>query len=198
MTVTSMTGFARVEGRLEIADGIAADWAWEIKSVNAKGLDIRFRWPPGCDHLDASARPRWPSVWARGAVTANASVAIDTGPANLTVNEALLDQILAAQARLAAAGRVDSAPPRLDSLLTVRGMLEQTERGDLDPTARAALAAALLAGLATAAQRLGGGATARARACMICWLRNGHDRRPHRPGGGAGGGATGPVAPAYR
>ena len=62
-----MTGFARVEGRLDIADGIAADWAWEIKSVNAKGLDIRFRWPPGCDHLEASARRTGRTSWARRA-----------------------------------------------------------------------------------------------------------------------------------
>ena len=93
MTVTSMTGFARVEGRLEIADGIAADWAWEIKSVNAKGLDIRFRWPPGYDHVEASARTALAEHLGRGAVTANATLSLDKGPATLTVNEAWLDQI---------------------------------------------------------------------------------------------------------
>ena len=76
MTVTSMTGFARVEGRLEIADGIAADWAWEIKSVNAKGLDIRFRWPPGYDHVEASARTALAEHLGRGAVTANATLTL--------------------------------------------------------------------------------------------------------------------------
>ena len=154
MTVTSMTGFARVEGRSEIADGTAADWAWEIKSFNAKGLDIRFRWPPGYDHMEASARTALAEHLGRGAVTASATLSLDKSPATLTVNEALLDQILTTHARLAAAGRVDSAPPRLDSLLAVRGMLEQTERNDIDPTAQATLASALLAGLATAAERL--------------------------------------------
>jgi uncharacterized protein YicC (UPF0701 family) len=41
MSVTSMTGFARVEGHTG-----ANRWAWEIKTVNSKSLDVRFRLPP--------------------------------------------------------------------------------------------------------------------------------------------------------
>ena len=44
--VASMTGFARIEGE---AEGLA--WAWEIKSVNGKALDLRLRLPPGFDAL---------------------------------------------------------------------------------------------------------------------------------------------------
>jgi uncharacterized protein YicC (UPF0701 family) len=46
MTIASMTGFAR-------ASGVHGDlrWAWELKSVNSKGLDLRFRLPPGRDAL---------------------------------------------------------------------------------------------------------------------------------------------------
>src|SRR5690349_19378760 len=40
--VASMTGFARAEGE---ADGLA--WSWELKSVNGKSLDLRFRLPAG-------------------------------------------------------------------------------------------------------------------------------------------------------
>ncbi|HXR87824.1 MAG TPA: YicC/YloC family endoribonuclease, partial [Stellaceae bacterium] len=39
-----MTGFARAEGH----DG-PLSWAWELKSVNSKSLDLRFRLPPGFD-----------------------------------------------------------------------------------------------------------------------------------------------------
>ena len=35
-----MTGFARTEGE---EAGLA--WAWEVKSVNGKGLDLRLRLP---------------------------------------------------------------------------------------------------------------------------------------------------------
>ena len=41
MALSSMTGFARGHG----VSGPYA-WSWEIKSVNAKGLDVRFRLPP--------------------------------------------------------------------------------------------------------------------------------------------------------
>jgi uncharacterized protein YicC (UPF0701 family) len=43
MALSSMTGFARGQGA---SAGYA--WSWEIKSVNAKGLDLRLRLPAGC------------------------------------------------------------------------------------------------------------------------------------------------------
>ena len=47
MALSSMTGFARGQG----AAGAYA-WSWEIKSVNAKGLDQRFRLPTGRDAVE--------------------------------------------------------------------------------------------------------------------------------------------------
>ncbi|HMJ28086.1 MAG TPA: YicC/YloC family endoribonuclease, partial [Xanthobacteraceae bacterium] len=44
MALSSMTGFARGHG----VNGTYS-WAWELKSVNAKGLDLRLRLPPGWD-----------------------------------------------------------------------------------------------------------------------------------------------------
>ena len=51
MALSSMTGFAR-------ADGVSGTyvWAWEIKSVNAKGLELRLRVPPGWDAVEAPLR----------------------------------------------------------------------------------------------------------------------------------------------
>ncbi len=54
MALSSMTGFARGHG---VCGSYA--WAWEIKSVNGKGLDLRLRLPPGWDAIEvAGARPR--------------------------------------------------------------------------------------------------------------------------------------------
>ena len=53
MALSSMTGFARGQG---VAGAYA--WSWEIKSVNAKGLDLRLRLPPGWDAVEVPARRR--------------------------------------------------------------------------------------------------------------------------------------------
>ena len=55
MSITSMTGFARAQGHDE-----GCTWAWEIKSVNGKGLEVRCRLPQGFDNLErASLAIRW-------------------------------------------------------------------------------------------------------------------------------------------
>ena len=65
MTLQSMTGFARVEG----TSG-RTRWAWELRSVNGKGLDLRLRLPPGLEALEADVR-RWRKLEAdKAAATA--------------------------------------------------------------------------------------------------------------------------------
>ena len=53
MALSSMTGFARSHG---VCGSYA--WAWEIKSVNGKGLDLRLRLPPGWDAIEVGVRSR--------------------------------------------------------------------------------------------------------------------------------------------
>ena len=69
MALSSMTGFAR-------ADGVSGSyaWAWEIKSVNAKGLELRLRVPPGWDAIEAPLRARVAEALGRGTINANLTV----------------------------------------------------------------------------------------------------------------------------
>jgi uncharacterized protein YicC (UPF0701 family) len=53
MALSSMTGFARSHG----VSGAYA-FEWEVRSVNAKGFDLRLRLPPGFDAVEAPARKR--------------------------------------------------------------------------------------------------------------------------------------------
>lgn len=123
MTVSSMTGYARAEGAL---DGVT--WFWEVRSVNSKGLDIRCRVPSGHEAADAAARDAVSKMFKRGSVSL--SLQIDRGERQieLQINEAALDQVLALQASLG--DRVDPSPPRLDVLLSVRGIAETVERAE--------------------------------------------------------------------
>ena len=62
MALASMTGFARGHG---VAGSYA--WAWELKSVNAKGLDLRLRLPPGWDAVEVPVRTMPPQKCSRAA-----------------------------------------------------------------------------------------------------------------------------------
>ena len=141
-----MTGFARAEGR----HGVWA-WAWELKSVNGKGLDLRCRLPPGLDALEGPARERIQRKFRRGSVTANLQMQRGGGADRLIVNEAALAQVLALHKRLA--GQVDAAPLRLEALLAVRGVAEAVEAPESEE-ARAERETAILASLDGAIARM--------------------------------------------
>jgi len=49
--VNSMTAFASVNG-----NAASLTWAWEIRGVNGRGLDIRARIPDGFEVLEALVR----------------------------------------------------------------------------------------------------------------------------------------------
>ncbi len=115
-SLASMTGFARSEG---VADGLA--WAWELRSVNGRGLELRFRLPPGLDTLEAGLREAAGKQLRRGNVTANLTVKRDDQP-RLAPDPAALEQVLRLATELAA--RIPGAPPpRAEALLALPGVL---------------------------------------------------------------------------
>lgn len=143
-----MTGYARVEGTHEVGDGAMEwQWSWELKSVNGKSLDIRFRMPGGHDALEIPARKQIGQKLARGSLSVNLMLSRRALTKTLSVNRELIEQILELQNNLEAEGKVYPSPPRLDSLLAVRGVLEADEEGQLTPDDKEALHKALLAGL---------------------------------------------------
>src|SRR6266516_2967966 len=117
MALSSMTGFARGHG----ISG-AYSWAWELKSVNAKGFDLRLRLPPGWDVVEGPARHCAAEVLARGTVYGTLTVErVGVAPV-VRVNEPVLAAVLTTIKGLA--GRVDAAAPRLDGILSLKGVIE--------------------------------------------------------------------------
>lgn len=123
MAIESMTGFARAAGTV----GIHA-WAWEIRSVNGRGLDIRVRVPPGFEVLAEAARKRLTGAFARGTLHVNLQITSDAGPPRPRINEAALAGLLQAIARLPATDAV--RPPSYDGLLGIRGVVELAEESE--------------------------------------------------------------------
>lgn len=137
MAIESMTGFARVAGTA----GVHA-WAWEIRSVNGRGLDVRVRVPPGFESIAEAARKRISASFSRGTLHVNLSVSSDAGPPRLRVNEAALAALLDAVSRLPATPTI--GPATYDGLLGIRGVVELADEA-LD--ALSAIEAPVLAGL---------------------------------------------------
>ncbi|HEU0082080.1 MAG TPA: YicC/YloC family endoribonuclease [Bradyrhizobium sp.] len=138
MALSSMTGFARSHG----TSGPYA-FEWELKSVNAKGFDLRFRLPPGWDEIEQIARKRAADVLSRGTVYANLGVKRADALSTVRVNEEVLASIVKVAGELA--GRIDAVAPSIDGLLAIKGVIEVVEpesSEDEDKAAKAAVAAA--------------------------------------------------------
>ena len=138
MALSSMTGFARSHG----ASGPYA-FEWELKSVNAKGFDLRMRLPPGWDELELFAKKRAGEVLSRGTVYANLNVRRSNPLSVVRINEEVLASIVKVAGVLA--GKIDAVAPSIDGLLGIKGVIEVVEpetNEDEDNAAKAAAGAA--------------------------------------------------------
>jgi uncharacterized protein (TIGR00255 family) len=146
MPLSSMTGFARING----TSGIYA-WAWEIKSVNAKGLDLRIRTPVGWDAIDVAARARVTEALARGTVYATLTVDRQGVASAIRINQQVLDAVIATLRSLE--GKIDATPPSLDGILNLKGVIEIAE-ADIREEDRQAAETQIMAGFVEALRQL--------------------------------------------
>lgn len=135
--ISGMTGFGRADGAL---DG----WTWtvEVRSVNGRALEVRYRGPGGFDNLERLTKAAAQGRLNRGQVTlgVQAKRAEGSEPAP-RVNETVLANYLKLANQLAEEGAV---PPSADGLLSLRGVIEVAEEVE-DPEAHAAVEAAIAA-----------------------------------------------------
>jgi len=150
VSVASMTGYARAEGR----DSLTS-WVWEAKSVNGRGFDLRLRLPSGHDGLDIPARESAARRIARGNVQVSLTLSRQTETGEMRINTALLTR-LADLCRDWQAVRPELSPARMDGLLAIRGVIEPASDDETteDEAGREARAAALKATLETVLDQL--------------------------------------------
>jgi uncharacterized protein (TIGR00255 family) len=116
-SLTSMTGFARVQGAWH-----DISWHWELKSVNGKALDVRFRLPGGLEHLETELRAMATAAFKRGNLQIGLALQGSTAGERVVVNEAVLARIT----DLAKGLRKTLKAPAIqaESLLALKGVLE--------------------------------------------------------------------------
>jgi len=141
--LASMTGFARAQGEVE---GIA--WAWELRSVNGRGLDIKLRLPGGLDAIEPGLREAAGRVLKRGNVSGTLSIRREA-VSGITADFAALERIKEIAIQLA--DDIPGAlPPRAELLLALPGVMRPANALDDSEELQAALRAAVQAGFLAA------------------------------------------------
>lgn len=114
--LSGMTGFARVAGEAEWGA-----WAWEAKSVNGRGLDVRVNTPPGFDGLDRVVKALASKAFNRGSLQVSLRVELSDQAGGAVIDEALLSSLKVAAER-AHGGALSSEA--IATLMTMKGVVE--------------------------------------------------------------------------
>ena len=143
MPLTSMTGFADARG----LHGTLR-WRWETKSVNGRGLDLRFRAPLGYEGLESGARTLASERFKRGSLQIVLTAAADDAGRGFRVDPVALADAVRLAKRVA--DETGLEPARVDGILALKGVVAQEENAALNDEARMARDAAMLESLAGA------------------------------------------------
>ena len=135
MPVTSMTGYGH-------AAGASGPWTfeWDVRSVNGRGLECRFRLPPLLEQSESRLKARAQARLSRGNVNANLRLQGAVSSERPSLDLAQLGEFHDALAAFAKTRGL--APPAIADLVGMRGVVEVTETPASDDE-RQALAAAI-------------------------------------------------------
>jgi uncharacterized protein (TIGR00255 family) len=115
--IASMTGFSRALGQHG-----NDSWVWELKSVNARGLDIRVRLPSGHDEVETAVREAVSKRFRRGSFFASFNLQHSGGEAPLQVNRELLERLIAVSREMG------TESPQVEVLMATRGVVAPGEK----------------------------------------------------------------------
>ena len=122
-----MTGFGPLSGAF-------ADWTFsgDIRSVNGRGLDMRFRAPDWVEGLEPALRKAVQGRVARGSVTVSIRVQRDEAAPALALNPAQFQATLELLTEIemgASAHGLALVPTKASDIAAMRGVVEQSDAG---------------------------------------------------------------------
>ncbi len=130
--INSMTGFAARTGAVD-----GWEWSWDVRAVNARGMDLRLRRPDWIEGLEAAVRSAFKGAVARGNLNLTLKVQRGGTAPGLTVNQDALDGVLVALRQIEDSARTDHdlqlAPTSAADILAMRAITEHS--GAQDDTA---------------------------------------------------------------
>ncbi|MFK8033220.1 MAG: YicC/YloC family endoribonuclease [Hyphomicrobiales bacterium] len=119
MAISSMTGYGRSDGAFE-----DRTWYWEVRSVNGKGLDLKFRLPQTFDSIELNCRKHAQYQLGRGNVQCSLSLTNADNKPTLQINEDALQ--LALSHIEAIEEKTQTRPSSATEILAMSGVLERT------------------------------------------------------------------------
>lgn len=115
--LSGMTGFARVSG-----EAPWGSWAWEAKSVNGRGLDVRVGTPPGLDSLERVVKAEAAKRFHRGSLQVSLRIDLASQQGAMTLNGELLESLV--EAVRTATGEANVSGEAIATLLAMKGVVE--------------------------------------------------------------------------
>ena len=124
--LNSMTGYASASG-----SGQGFEWTWDMRGVNAKGLDIRIRVPDWIEGLEAGIRAVLTKSLSRGSISVGLRVQAVEEASGFALNEAHLTDVLAALEKIedkAMQQGISLAPSKASDIIGLRGVFEASSQ----------------------------------------------------------------------
>lgn len=124
--LNSMTGYASASG-----SGQGFEWTWDMRGVNAKGLDIRIRVPDWIEGLEAGIRGVLTKSLNRGSIAVGLRVHAVEETSGHALNAAHLTDVLNALEKIedqALAKGISLAPSKASDIIALRGVFEASSQ----------------------------------------------------------------------
>lgn len=136
--IHSMTGFATLKGQFG-----PWSWVWDIRAVNARGLDVRLKLPEWIEGIEQPVRKAVTAAVGRGSVSLGLRVSRESDAGALALDAAALERSLSVLAEISHAAEARGlvlAQPSAVEIAAMRGVLDtQVSDDDTAPLASALL-----------------------------------------------------------
>ncbi|MBR2299739.1 MAG: YicC family protein [Alphaproteobacteria bacterium] len=152
MNISSMTGFARADGAFE-KGALKYAFVWEVKSVNAKGLDVKIKLPFGFEEIESEVKNLVVQKFARGTFSLFLNLQNESESTNVCIDTKLLNVLKDEVAKIYFENEEIFAKPSPAELLKISGVLK-TDEAVLDDETKILLHRAIFETLENALQKL--------------------------------------------